>query len=79
MIQNLISGVFFDNIISGIQIFIFVHTFLWTSSVFFLISDFLVEILKANKTSEKYHLFYNPVSLKKSHSFYKPRLTWHWK
>ena len=75
MIQNLISGVFFDNIISGIQIFIFVHIFLWTSSVFFLISDFLVEILKANKTSEKYQLFYNPVSLKKSHSFYKPWLT----
>ena len=42
-----------DNIISDIQLFMFVHTFQWTSSEFFLISDFLVEILEANKTSEK--------------------------
>ena len=42
-----------DNIISDIQLFMFVHTFQWTSSELFLISDFLVEILEANKTSEK--------------------------
>ena len=42
-----------DNIISDIQLFMLVHTFQWTSSEFFLISDFLVEILEANKTSEK--------------------------
>ena len=36
--------------------------------VYLLISDFLVESLKANKTSKK-------TSFKKPHSFYEPQLT----
>ena len=43
----------------------------------FLISDFLEESLKANKTIDKDHLFCNTVSLKTLHSFYEPHLPWH--
>ena len=47
---------------------------------FFLISDFLSEILKGNKKlAKKDHSFYNIFSLKKLHLFYEPQLTWHWK
>ena len=35
------------------------------------------KVLNPTKTSEKDHLFNNTVSLKKSHSFYEPRLTRH--
>ena len=48
-------------------------------SFFFLISDFLHKVSKPTKTSEKNHLSYSTVSLKKPHSFYKSRLTRHWK
>ena len=47
--------------------------------VYLLISDFLVESLKANKNYQKYHSFYNTVQLKKPHSFYEPQLTQHCK
>ena len=42
------SSPFFENIISGIQV-VYTRTFQWTLSEFSLISDFLTEILKANK------------------------------
>ena len=41
----------------------------------FLISDFLEESLKANKTSKKYHSLYHTVLLKKPHSFDEQQLT----
>ena len=44
--------------------------------VYLLISDFLVESLKANKRDRS---VYNPVSLKKPHSFYEPQLIQHYK
>ena len=46
MIQNIIFGIPF-------YIFIFVQTFQWTSSEFFLILDFLAESLKSNKSQQK--------------------------
>ena len=46
-----------------------------TFGVYLLISDFLVERLKANKNYQKDHLFYNTVSLKKNPSFYNPQLS----
>ena len=74
MIQNLLFGYFFLNIILGIQLF-----YIWSNVpvviIVFFISDFLAKSLKANKTSKKDHSFYNTVSLKKPHSFYKPQLT----
>ena len=49
--------------------------------VYILISDFLVERLKAkaNKTGKKGHSFYNTASLKNPHSFYEPQLTQHYR
>ena len=52
---------FFENIISGIQFFIFVHTFQWTSSELFL---FQISVSKPIKTSEKDHSFLNIVLFK---------------
>ena len=50
MIQNLTFGVIFLKILfRAYKLFILVHRFQWTSSEFFLISDFLTESLKANK------------------------------
>ena len=46
--------------------------------VYLLISDFLVESLKANGNQQKSHSFYNTVSLEKPHSFYEPQLTQHY-
>ena len=43
------------------------------------ISDFMVQSLKANKTSKKDHSNYNTASLKKPDSFYEPQLTQHYK
>ena len=40
---------FFENIFLAYNFFIFVHTFQWTSSEFYFISDFLIESLKATK------------------------------
>ena len=74
MIQNLLFGFFFENIISDIQLFYICSIVPVVIRVFF-ISDFLVERLKANKTSKKDHSFYNTISLKKPHSFYEPQLT----
>ena len=74
MIQNLLFGFFFENIISDIQLFYICSIVPVVIRVFF-ISDFLVERLNANKTSKKDHSFYNTVSLKKPHSFYEPQLT----
>ena len=48
MIQNLISGYFFEDIISGIQLFTFVHTRSSGYHQSVLISDFLAKILKAS-------------------------------
>ena len=48
---------FFKNIISGIQLFIFVHKLRWISSEFFLISDFLAESLKASQKSSWLYKF----------------------
>ena len=36
--------------------------------------EFVAENLKANKTSQKDHPFYNTVSLKKAHSYYESEL-----
>ena len=52
MIQNLISGILFLTILFRAYNFSYSST-LSSEHQFFLISDFLVEILKANKTSEK--------------------------
>ena len=50
MIQNLTFGVlFWKKLFRSYNFFVFVHTFQWTSSEFFLISDFLTGSLKANK------------------------------
>ena len=46
--------------------------------VYLLISDFLVESLKANGNQQKSHSFYNTVSLEKPHSFCEPQLTQHY-
>ena len=40
-----------------------------------LIRDFLVESLKARKTSKKDHTLYKTISTKKPHSFHEPQLT----
>ena len=60
MIQNLLFGYFFLNIILGIQLF-----YIWSNVpvviIVFFISDFLAKSLKANKTSKKDHSFYNTV------------------
>ena len=60
MIQNLLFGYFFLNIILGIQLF-----YIWSNIpvviIVFFISDFLAKSLKANKTSKKDHSFYNTV------------------
>ena len=67
MIQNLTLGIIFlKTLFWPYKFFIFLHTFQWTLSELFSISDFLTESLKANKTSEKDHSFYNTVSLKKT-------------
>ena len=64
MIQNLLFGffIFFENIISGIQLF-YIRSNVHVVIRFFFISDFLAESLNANKTSKKNHSFYNTVSL----------------
>ena len=59
---------FFENIISGIQLFYIRSNAHVVIRVFF-VSDFVAESLKANKTSKKDHSFYNTVSLKKPHDF----------
>ena len=57
--------------------YIFVQTFQWTSSEYFFYFRFSsIKPQSKQKTSEKDHLTYNTVSLKKPHSFYKPQLTW---
>ena len=60
MIQNLLFGYFFFNIILGTQLF-----YIWSNVpvviIVFFISDFLAKSLKANKTSKKDHSFYNTV------------------
>ena len=54
MIQNLIFGILFLKILFwAYNFFIFVRTFQWTLSEFFLISGFLAESLKANKNQQK--------------------------
>ena len=54
MIQNVIFGILCLKILfRAYNVFIFVQTFQWTSSEFFLISDFLAESLKANKNWQK--------------------------
>ena len=60
---------FFENIISAYSVFIFVHTFQWTSSFFFNFQIFKSKVSKPTKTREKWHSIYNTVSLKKPHSF----------
>ena len=45
--------------------------------IFFLISGFLAESLKANKLAKKKDPFYNTVTI--HFSFYEPQLTKHWK
>ena len=50
-----------------------------TFEVYLLISDFLVRSLKVNKTYQENYSFYNTVSLKTPHSFYKPQHTQHYK
>ena len=54
MIQNLLFGffIFFENIISGIQLF-YIRSNVHVVIRFFFISDFLAESLNANKTSKK--------------------------
>ena len=50
MIQNLTFEILFLKTLFRVyNFFMFVHTFQWTSSELFLISDFLTEILKAEK------------------------------
>ena len=50
IIQNLIFGIRFLKILFPLYNFIiFVHTFQWTTSEFFLISDFPAGCLKVNK------------------------------
>ena len=66
--KNLIFGILFLKVLfRAYKAFIFVQTFQWISSEFFLISDFLAESRKANKkkTCKKDHTFYNTVLLKK--------------
>ena len=46
---------------------------------FFNFQIFWQKLVKPTKTSENDHSFYNTISLKKSHSFYEPQLSWHWK
>ena len=75
MTQNLLIGFFFlENVISGIQIF-YIRGNVPVVIRVFLISDFLEESLKANKTSKKYHSFCNTVLLKNPHSFHELQLT----
>ena len=76
-----IWNLFFENIILGIQVFIFVHTLQWTSSeffFFFLFQVFYQKLSKPTKTSEKDDSSHNTFSLKKPRSFYEPQITWHW-
>ena len=47
--------------------------------VYLLISDFLVESLKANKNKEKRSLILQYSFAQNSHSFYEPQLTQHYK
>ena len=54
--------------------FIFVLTFQWKSSEFFLFQAFQ-RVSKPTRINEKHHSFHNTVSLKKPHSFYAPQLT----
>ena len=74
MIQNLLIRSFFLNIISGKELF-YVRSNVPVVIRVFLISDFLEESLKANKTSKKYHSFCNTVLLKNPHSFHEQQLT----
>ena len=74
MIQNLLIRSFFLNIISGKELF-YVRSNVPVVIRVFLISDFLEESLKANKTSKKYHSLYHTVLLKKPHSFDEQQLT----
>ena len=87
--ENIISGIqlYKKSIIRSLIIFkklsrmtndslsnsIFIHTFWWTSSDFFSVSDFLEKVSKPTKTSKKDHSFHNIVLLK------KPQPIWHWK
>ena len=66
---------FFENIISGIQIFYICPDVPVDIIRVFLISDFLAESLKANKNLQKNHTCYNTVLLKKPHSFHEHQLT----
>ena len=50
MIENLTLGIIFlKTLFWPYKFFIFLHTFQWTLSELFLISDFLTESLKASK------------------------------
>ena len=52
--KNLIFGIIFLKILfRAYKVFIFVQTFQWISSEFFLFSDFLAESLKGNKNWQK--------------------------
>ena len=55
------------------------YTFQWTSSEFPLISNFLTEILKANKNHWKRSLILQYSFAQKLYSFYESHFTWHWK
>ena len=68
--SNLISGTLFLKIFFRAYFFIFVQTFQWTSSGFFLISDFPAEKSQSQqKLARKDHTFHNTVLLKKTSHF----------
>ena len=69
---------FFENVISGKQHF-YICPHVPVEIISFFIPDFLVEVSNQQKLAKKVHSFYNTVSLKKSHSVYKPQHTWDWK
>ena len=86
MIQNLILGVLFLNILFQLCNFIKkkYHYLKFQVEVdiirvCFLISGFLAESIKVSKIQRKRSLILQTVSLKKPYSFYEPQLTRHWK
>ena len=80
--KNLIFGILFLKVLfRAYKAFIFVQTFQWISSEFFLISDFLPESRKANKKKnlqKRSHVLQYSFA-QKAHSFYEHQLTWHCK
>ena len=72
---NLMFGILFLKIFfRAYNFFIFVLTFQWKSSEFFLFQAFQ-RVSKPTRINEKHHSFHNTVSLKKTHSFYASQLT----